>query len=289
MNPRPFDYHSPRTVDEALALAERYGADGKFLAGGQSLIPLMKLRIASPAHVIDLGRIASLSYIRVDGEHLAIGSMTRLQEVSNSGLVAEECPALAQCVVQIADPLVRNMSTIGGNITHADPSNDLPAVMVATGAQLVATSSRGRRTISATDFFVDTFTTALRQSELLTEARIPMGKNRLSAYLKLERQAGDFGIVGVAAVLELGPNGECSSCGIGLSGVGPKVLRARRAENLLVGKKLDDAELEKAGLAAAEDAQPVGDLRGSADYKRQMARVMTIRALRAAAKGAESV
>lgn len=289
MNPRPFDYHSPRTVDEALALADRYGPDGKFLAGGQSLIPLMKLRIASPAHVIDLGRITALSYIRAEEDSLAMGSMTRLQEVSNSGLVAEECPALAQCAVQIADPLVRNMSTIGGNVSHADPGNDMPAVMVAAGAQMVATSSRGRRSIPASEFFLDTFTTALRQGELLTELRIPAGKARLSSYVKLERQAGDFGIVGVAAVLELGPDGKCSSCGIALTGVGPKVMKAKRAGDSVVGKKLDDETLEKASQAAAEETEPVGDLRGSAEYKRKMAQVMTIRALRAAAKEAERV
>lgn len=289
MNPRPFEYHSPRTVDEALALAERYGSEGKFLAGGQSLIPLMKLRIASPGHVIDLGRVSGLSYVRVDGEQLAVGAMTKLYEVANSGLVAEECPALAQCAGQTADPLVRNMSTVGGNVAHADPSNDMPAVMVAAGAQFVATSSMGRRSIAAPDFFVDTFTTALRQGELLTEVRLPLGKCRLSAYVKLERQTGDFGIVGVAAVLELGQTGKCSSCGIGLSGVGPKVLKARKAEGLVVGKQLDDETLERAGQAAAEEAEPVGDLRGSAEYKRQMAKIVTVRALRSAAREAESI
>ena len=289
MNPRPFEYHSPRSVDEALALADRFGAEGKLLAGGQSLIPLMKLRIASPAHVIDLGRIAGLSYVRTEREQLAIGAMTKLCDLTNSGLVAEECPALAQCAAQVADPIVRNLSTIGGNISHADPSNDMPAVMVATGAEMVATSSRGRRSVPAADFFVDTFTTALRQGEILTEVRIPLGRSRLSAYLKLERQAGDFGIVGVAAVLELGPNGVCSSCGLGLSGVGPKVLKARKAEALMVGKRLDDGVIEKAAEAAAEETEPVGDLRGSAEYKRKMAQVMTVRAIRAAAKEAESI
>jgi aerobic carbon-monoxide dehydrogenase medium subunit len=289
LNPRPFEYHSPRTVDEALAFADRYGPDGKYLAGGQSLIPLMKLRIASPAHIIDLGRIDSLSYIKADGDQIAIGAMTRLNDLSSSGLVAEECPALAQCAVQIADPLVRNLSTLGGNIAHADPSNDMPAVMVATGAQLIATSSRGRRPIPATDFFVDTFTTALRQGELLTEIRIPMGRCRLSAYVKLERQPGDFGVVGVAAVVELASDGTCSSCGVALSGVGPKVLKAKRSEGLVVGKRLDEGTLERAGRAAAEDCDPVGDLRGSAEYKRRMAQVMTIRALRAAAKEGERI
>ena len=154
---------------------------------------------------------------------------------------------------------------------------------------MVATSSRGRRPIPASEFFVDTFTTALRQGELLTEVRIPAGRNRLSAYVKLERQPGDFGVVGVAAVVELGPGDTCSSCGIGLSGAGPKVIKAKRAESALVGKKLEDAEIEKAALTAAEEAEPVGDLRGSSDYKRQMVRIMTIRAIEAAAKGAESV
>jgi len=268
-------------------LAARFGPEGKFLAGGQSLIPLMKLRIASPQHIIDLGRVSGLSYIRVDGESLALGTMTKLAEVASSGLVAKECPALSQCAAQIADPLVRNMSTIGGNITHADPSNDIPAVMVATGAELVATSSRGRRRIPASDFFVDTFTTALKEGELLTEVRIPVGVGKLSAYLKLERQAGDFGIVGVAAVVELGTDGSCTGCGIGLSGVGPKVLKAKRAEGLLVGQRPEEEAFERASQAAAEDSQPVGDLRGSAAYKRQMVKVMTLRALRAAIKGRE--
>jgi aerobic carbon-monoxide dehydrogenase medium subunit len=153
---------------------------------------------------------------------------------------------------------------------------------------MVATSSKGRKTIAAADFFVDTFTTALRQGEILTELRIPSGRSRLSAYVKLERQPGDFGIVGVAAVVEFGPNGKCTSCGIGLSGVAAKVLKARKAEALLVGKTLGEADFEAAALAAAEETQPVGDLRGSADYKRQMAKVITKRALLAAAKGAES-
>jgi carbon-monoxide dehydrogenase medium subunit len=284
LNPRPFEYHSPKTVDEALALAARFGPEGKFLAGGQSLIPMMKLRIASPEHIIDLGRIASLSYIRREGGALVLGAMTKLSEVANSEMVAAKCPAMVQCARQIADPLVRNMSTIGGNMSHADPSNDMPAVAIATDTQLVATSSRGRRTIPASEFFVDTFTTALREEELLTEVRVPAGKGGLSAFLKLKRQAGDFGIVIVAADLEFGPDGKCSACGIGLGGVGPKVVKARRAEKLLVGTDLDDETLEKAGQAAAQEAQPAADLRGSADYKREMVRVMTVRALRAVMK-----
>jgi carbon-monoxide dehydrogenase medium subunit len=213
--------------------------------------------------------------------------MTRLHEVANSGLVAEECPALSQCALQIADPLVRNMSTLGGNVTHADPNNDVPAVMVASGAHMVAMSSRGRRSIPASDFFVDTFTTALRQGELLTELRIPVGRCRLSAYAKLERQPGDFGIVGVAAVIELAPDRTCTSCGLALSGVAPKVLKARRAEGLVVGKKLDDETLQRAGQAAADESEPVGDLRGSSEYKRAMAKVMTMRALKAAQEEAQ--
>jgi carbon-monoxide dehydrogenase medium subunit len=272
-------------VDEALALAQRFGADAKFLAGGQSLIPMMKLRLASPAHLIDLGRVSGLSYIRMEGDVLAVGAATKVADLASSETVARESPVMAQCALQIADPLVRNMGTIGGNLSHGDPSNDMPAVMVATGAQLVATSSRGRRTIPASEFFVDTFTTDLQEGELLTEARVPAGQGGRGAYLKLERQAGDFGIVGVAAVLEFGPDEKCSSCGIGLSGVGPTVVKAKRAESLMVGRKFDEEALGNAGIAAAEEAQPTGDLRGSADYKREMVRVMTVRALRAAVRG----
>ena len=284
MNPKPFEYHAPKSVAEASSLAEKYGTDAKFLAGGQSLIPLMKLRLLSPSHLIDLGRIPGLSYIRDEGHDLAIGAMVRMGEIARSDLVRRHCPILSQCAHQIADPLVRNMGTIGGNLSHADPTNDMPAVMVAAGASIVAASGGGSRVIPAGDFFVDTFTTALKGTEVLVEVKVPIGPTRRGAYLKLERQAGDFGIVGVAAVLEMSSDGRCAAAGIALTGVGPTVVKAARAGEILKGAKPDKNVIDRASRAAAEEAQPSGDLRGSAEYKRAMVETMTARAIQAAVR-----
>jgi carbon-monoxide dehydrogenase medium subunit len=284
LNPKSFEYHAPKSVTEASSLAEKYGVDAKFLAGGQSLIPLMKLRLLSPSHLIDLGRIPGLSYIRDEGNDLAIGAMERIADIARSDLVRKQCPILSQCAHQIADPLVRNMGTIGGNLSHADPTNDMPAVMVATGASIVAASGRESRVIPARDFFLDTFTTALKGTEVLVEVKVPIGPARRGAYLKLERQAGDFGIVGVAAVLEVSPDGRCATAGIALTGVGPTVVKAIRAEEILKGSRLDKNVVDRASRAAAEEAQPSGDLRGSAEYKRAMVEIITARAIQAAAR-----
>jgi len=284
MNPKPFEYHAPKSVAEASSLAEKYGTDAKFLAGGQSLIPLMKLRLLSPSHLIDLGRIPGLSYIRDEGHDLAIGALVRMGEIARSDLVRRHCPILSQCAHQIADPLVRNMGTIGGNLSHADPTNDMPAVMVAAGASIVAASGGGIRVIPAGDFFVDTFTTALKGTEVLVEVKVPIGPTRRGAYLKLERQAGDFGIVGVAAVLEMSSDGRCAAAGIALTGVGPTVVKAARAGEILKGAKPDKNVIDRASRAAAEEAQPSGDLRGSAEYKRAMVETMTARAIQAAVR-----
>ncbi len=279
MNPKSFEYHAPKSVEEASALAGKYGMDAKFLAGGQSLIPLMKLRLLSPSHLIDLGRIPALSYIKDEGNGIAIGAMTRVAELARSDLVRRRCPILGECANVIADPLVRNMGTIGGNLSHADPTNDMPAVAVATGASIVASSGRGSRAIPATDFFVDTFTTSLKGGEILVEVKVPTGPTKRGAYLKLERQAGDFAIVGVAAVLEVS-DGMCTSAGIALTGVGPTVVRAGRAEGILKETALANKTIDEASRAAAEEARPYSDLRGTAEYKRKMVEVMTGRAIR---------
>ena len=213
MNPRSFDYHAPTSVKEAVALLEEHRGDAKLLAGGQSLIPLMKLRIASPAHLIDLGGVGGLEYVKREGGQIAIGAMTRMAEIEGSELLKKSCTILSECASQIADPLVRNMATIGGNISHADPANDIPAVMLATNAELVATGPKGRRAIPASEFFVDTFTTALAEDEVLTEIRIPVSRFTGGAYAKLERQTGDFAIVAVAANLHLSAEGRCKECG----------------------------------------------------------------------------
>jgi carbon-monoxide dehydrogenase medium subunit len=262
-----------------VALAQRYEGEAKFLAGGQSLLPLMKLRILSPPHIIDLNGVKGLDYIRKDDGMLAIGALTRMADIESSDMLRRNSPILTDCASQIADPLVRNRGTIGGNVSHADPVNDMPAVMLASGAEMVTVGPSGERKVKASDFFLDAFTTAMEASEALKEIRIPLARTRASAYAKLERQAGDYGIVGVAATLRLSPDGKCAECGIGLTGAGPGVVRAVKAERAVVGAIADARTISRAGDMAAGESSPVGDLRGSSEYKREMVRVMTKRAL----------
>ncbi len=288
MLPRQFEYHSPSTVKEAVSLLARFGAECKVLAGGQSLIPMMKLRLVSPAHIVDLGRVKGLDYVRKENGYIAIGAMTRMADVERSDLLRKNLTILTDCASQIADPLVRNMGTIGGNVSHADPTNDMPGAIVAARAELIAAGPGGKRAIPAASFFVDTFTTALAEGEILVEIRVPTGRYADGAYLKLERQAGDFGVVGVGVGVKLGGDGTCKECGIGLTGVGATVVKAVRSEDALVGTKLGAETISRAAKFAAEDSKPSSDLRGSETYKREMAEVMTRRAISLAAKRARS-
>jgi carbon-monoxide dehydrogenase medium subunit len=288
LNPRTFEYHAPRTIEEAVALAGRYGGESKFLAGGQSLIPLMKLRIAAPSHLIDLNRITGLEYIRKEGSRVILGPLTRMAEIERSDVLLKSCGILCECASQVADPLVRNMGTIGGNISHADPTNDVPAVMVATRAEFTLASPRGERTVPARDFFLDSFTTALAEGEILLQIRITLSRYTEGCYVKLERQPGDFAIVGAAASVQLGTDGRCRELGIGLTAVGPTVVVASGAEEALVGTKVDNASIERAAKLAAEESHPTGDIRGSADYKRAMVEVVVRRALTTAHKRARA-
>ena len=282
MIPASFDYSSPGTLAEAISLLQQHGADAKILAGGQSLIPLMKLRMAAPKHVIDIGRIADLSYIREADGHLAIGALTRESDVDASELIREKYPILHDTAAVIADPLVRNMATVGGNLAHADPANDHPATMLALGAEVVATGPNGARTIALTDLFTGPFTTSLHADEILTEIRIPIAKKGGGgAYLKVERKVGDFAAAAVAVQITLDGK-KISSAGIGLTNVGATPIKATRAEQALIGKAPDDAVIKEAARIAAEEADPSDDLRGSADYKRSLVRVLTGRALRQA-------
>lgn len=287
MIPGRFEYHAPAEISEAIALLERFGDEAKVLAGGQSLIPLMRFRLAQPAHLIDIGRIDGLSYIREVGGFLAIGAMTREADLEGSPLVAERYPILSDATSVIADPLVRNLATVGGNVAHADPANDHPAVMLALRADVVAEGPRGRRTISIDDFFVDTFTTALAPDELLVELRIPQpAPSSGGAYEKLERKVGDYAIAGVAAHVVLNGQGRFAQIGLAMTNVGSKPLPAAQAEIWLVGEEPNETSLRKAGELAAQESEPVSDLRGPADYKRAVVRTLTVRALRRAVERA---
>jgi carbon-monoxide dehydrogenase medium subunit len=283
MIPAAFDYHAPSTIGEATALLAKLGEDAKILSGGQSLIPLMKLRLASPPHVVDINGIPGLAYIREADGFLRIGGLTRESELEESDLVRSRYPLLHDTSKVIADPVVRNLATVGGNLAHADPANDHPATMLALGAELVVVGAKGERRIPVASFFTGPFTTSLKPDEILVEIRIPLPPARSGgAYLKLERKVGDFATAAVAAQLTLGAGGACEEVGIGLTNVGLTPIKAVKAEAALKGKAPDEAAIKRAAGLAAEAAEPAEDLRGSVEYKKDLVRVLTARALRKA-------
>ena len=287
MIPPAFEYLRPKTVPEAIALLKQHGDEAKILSGGQSLIPMMKLRLARPGYLIDINRISGLAYIKEDGGFLKIGALTREAEIEASALVKSKYPLLLDTASVIADPQVRNLATVGGNLAHGDPANDHPATMIALGAQVVATGPKGERVIPIEGFFVSLFATALQQDEILTEIRIPIPPPHSGgAYFKLERKVGDFATAAVAVQLILDDNGAVQKAGIGLTNVGPTPLKAKSAEDSLRGKKLDDTTAAQAAQLAAKDAQPSSDLRGPADFKRGVIGELTKRALFRAAERA---
>jgi carbon-monoxide dehydrogenase medium subunit len=290
MIPRSFEYFSPQTLDEAIALLQKLGPDAKLLSGGQSLIPMMKLRLVSPAFIVDINRIPGLDYISENDGHLRIGALAREHQLESSESVKTKFPILADTAKVIADPLVRSQATVCGNLAHGDPANDHPATMLALGATVVATGPKGQREIAIEDFFPGLFTTALDPEEILTEIRIPFPPPKSGgAYLKLERKVGDFATAGVAVQLTLDDAGVCKRAGIGLTNVGMAPIKAKQTEAFLNGKKLDASVIQQAAESAASESQPMDDIRGSADYKRDLVRVLTARALTRAldrAKGA---
>lgn len=290
--PGSFDYVTAKSVSEAVALLERHGDDAKILAGGHSLIPLLRYRLATPAVLIDINRIDGLEYIQEGDGALHIGALTREAALDSSPLIRDRYPILYDTARTIADPVVRNWATVGGNIVHADPANDHPATMLALGASFVATSSAGTRVIPAEKFFTDsTFETTLQSGELLTEIVVPEpGERDGGAYFKLERKVGDYAIAGVAVYVRLDANGSVTYAGIGLTNVGPFPIKAREAEHALLGQSLNDTTIRQAADLAAAASQPSSDTRGPAEYKRAMVHTLCSRALHKAnarARGGE--
>ncbi|MFS8639990.1 MAG: xanthine dehydrogenase family protein subunit M [Symbiobacteriaceae bacterium] len=285
----PFDYVAPRTVTEAVQLLRKHGYEAKVLAGGQSLIPMLRFRLLEPALLVDINRIEDLAYLREEGGFLRIGALTRHADLENVPGLERRYPLLVATARVVADPLVRNRGTVAGSLVHADPAGDWGAAMLAAGAQVVVTGPDGSRTLSIDEFLVDTFTTAMAEDELLTEVRVPIPPERSGgAYLKLERKLGDFAIAAVGVQVTLNAAGECTRAGIGLCAVGPISLRASRAEEYLVGKPLTADTIAEAARLAAEQAEPTSDQRGPEDYKRDMVRVLTQRALQEAAERARA-
>ncbi len=290
MIPAAFEYHAPTSIIEASALLARLGEDAKILSGGQSLIPLMKLRLANPHHLVDINGIPDLSFIREAEGFLRIGALTRESDLEESELIRTRYPLIHDTSQVIADPVVRNLATIGGNLAHADPANDHPATMLAAGAEVVAAGRGGERRLPIESFFTGPFATALKADEILTEIRVPVPTARSAgAYLKVERKVGDFATAAVAVQITLDANDVCSRIGIGLTNVGLTPIKAGKAEGALRGQRLDDKAIKEAARLAADAAQPAADLRGPVEYKKDLVRVLTVRALHRALERAVHV
>jgi carbon-monoxide dehydrogenase medium subunit len=283
MIPAAFDYHRAGTLDEAIGLLSRYGTEAKVLAGGMSLLPALKLRLGAFGHLVDIGRIPGLEYIKEENGVLRIGAGTRQCLLERSETIRSKLGVLADAVPLIADPLVRNRSTFGGNLANGDPANDGPAIVIALGAELVVRGPKGERAIPANRFYKDLFTTELAAEEILTEIRIPLPPPRSGgAYRKLKRKTGDFAAAAVAVQVTLDAKGAVQRAGIALTNAGPTPVEAVEASKFLVGRTLDEKTIAEASRLAAQAGKPSADRRGSVEYKREMARVLAGRALRAA-------
>jgi carbon-monoxide dehydrogenase medium subunit len=282
MIPAPFDYHRPGTLDEAVALLSRYGDQAKVLSGGMSLLPTLKLRLGTCAHLVDINRIPGLEYVKEEKGVLRIGAGTRQATLERSEVI-KKLGILADAIPLIADPLVRNRGTIGGNLANGDPANDWPAIAIALGAELVARGPKGERTIAASRFYKSLFVTELKADEILVEIRVPMPPAKSGgAYRKLKRKTGDFAAAAVAVQLTLNAKGAVERAGIALTNAGPTPIHAVESEKYLVGKALDEKTIAEAAKLAATAGSPSADRRGSVEYKREMARVLAGRALKAA-------
>jgi len=286
--PATFEYFAPSTLDEAVSILERFGDEAKVLAGGQSLIPLMKLRFATPRALVDINGIESLEGLGEQGGQLRIGALVRHKTCERAELLRGRYGVLGSAAPQISDPIVRNMGTVGGSLAHADPQGDWGSALLAIGAEVVVHGSSGERTLSLDELLQGPFTTALQPTEVLTEVRVPdPGPRSSGTYLKLERKVGDFATVGVAVHVSL-DNGTIGRAGIALTGVGPRNVRAVEAERALAGASPDDEAIERAARLAAEASEPRDDVRGSAEYKRNVVRVFTERGLRTAVEAARA-
>jgi carbon-monoxide dehydrogenase medium subunit len=280
MIPASFEYVAPKTLEEALRLVERHGDEAKILAGGHSLLPLVKLRLAQPRYIIDIGRLRNMSYIREENGNVVIGALTTHADVESSAMLRSKCPLLAETAATIGDAQVRNRGTLGGSLAHADPASDYAAAALALDMEIIAASTAGTRTIAVTEFFVDMLTTSLRPGEILSHVRVaPQSSRTGTAYEKLHQPASGFAIVGVAARLVLGKDGKMEEACIGITGLGPKAFRAEGVEKALRGNKASEKIFADASKYAPQGIDALSDLHASAEFRGEMAVVHTRRAL----------
>lgn len=280
MIPHPLSYHVPQTVEEAIALLQSYGEDAKLLAGGHSLLPLVKLRLATVSHLIDIGRLEGLAYIRQHAEKIHIGAMTTHSELAESELLLEKQPLLPKAAIQIGDVQVRNRGTLGGSLAHADPSADLVPVLLALEAELLIRGPGGERSLAAADFFEFMFTTALEECEILMEIRVPVAPtSSRCSYEKVPHKASHLAVVGVAAQIEFTADGRCEQARLALTGLAPVPYRALAAEASLRGKALSGESISTAAQKVTDGVVPLSDFYAPADYRLHLARVYAARAL----------
>jgi aerobic carbon-monoxide dehydrogenase medium subunit len=283
MIPASFEYQSAKSLDEALRLLGRHGDEAKILAGGHSLLPMMKLRLAAPRYVIDIGHVKGLDYIREEGNQIAIGALATHAQVAASELLREKCPLLPETAAQIGDMQVRNRGTIGGSLAHADPAADYPASILALDAEMIVQSGSGKRTIRAAEFFVDLLQTEIGPGEILVEVRVPIRRvGEGMAYCKFHQPASGFATVGAAARVRISSDGKIGEIALGMTGVSSKPYRATAAEKALRGKKADSESIEAACAKAAQGVEPLSDIFASSEYRRAMAGVFARRAISAA-------
>ncbi len=282
MYPNRFEYFAPASLEEALSLLSTYQDEAKLLAGGQSLLSLMKLRLANPKYLVDLGRIADLNYIRKDGDAIVIGALTTYAEIHGSDLLRKNCALLPKTASVVGDVQVRNRGTIGGSLAHADPAGDLPAAIVALDAQIKAVSPRRQRWLEADEFFLGFLTTALEPDEIVTEIRLPVLKETNTAYLKAARTKSGFAIAGIAVCLKLDSGGSVADVAVAVTGVGDKAYRARNVENALKGKKPEIRLIEQAASGVVDGIDVTENINGTKEYRSHLARVYTVRAIEAA-------
>lgn len=287
MKPAPFSYVAPDSMDEALALVRRHGTDGKVLAGGQSLVPLLNMRLARPSVLIDLNRLRALDYLK-DGKEIRIGAMTRQRAVELSPLVRQKLPLLAEAVGYVGHPQIRNRGTVGGSMAHADPSAELPAVLAVLEGSVVLRSARGTRTVPASQFFLGYLATALRPDELLVEVRFPAHERSGTGFLEIARRHGDYALVGVAVVVDLDGD-QARRVRLAFTGVGPAPVRVEEAEAAATRVRLTDQRYAEVGRIAASHLDPESDIHASAAYRKEVAGVLAARALRLAVRRAQEM